>query len=52
VNDTGVDGTANLTGFTGFELKFTQNGKLPTYALSIAIGVVVLAFVAFSIYGG
>ncbi len=52
VNDTGVDGLSGLTGFTGYELKLTENGKIPTYALSIALGVVVLAFIAFSIYGG
>ena len=51
VNDTGVDGTAGLTGFTGYELKLTETGKIPTYALYIALGVVVLAFVAFSVYG-
>jgi NADH:ubiquinone oxidoreductase subunit 5 (subunit L)/multisubunit Na+/H+ antiporter MnhA subunit len=51
VNDTGVDGTAELTGFTGYELKLTETGKIPTYALYIALGVVVLAFIAFSVYG-
>jgi NADH-quinone oxidoreductase subunit L len=45
VNDTGVDGTAGLGVFTGFEMKFLETGKLPNYALGIAAGVIVLAIV-------
>jgi NADH-quinone oxidoreductase subunit L len=43
VNDTGVDGSAGMTYFTGFSLKFTETGKLPNYALAIAAGVIVVA---------
>jgi len=43
VNDTGVDGTAGLTYFAGRELKYTETGKLPNYALAIATGIVVIA---------
>ena len=45
VNDTGVDGSAALAYFTGFELKFLESGKLPNYALAIAAGVIVIAVV-------
>lgn len=48
VNDTGVDGGAAIPRVTGFVLKFHQTGKLPNYALGIAVGVIVLAVVAFS----
>jgi NADH-quinone oxidoreductase subunit L len=43
VNDTGVDGTAGLGYFAGRELKYTETGKLPNYALAIASGIVVIA---------
>ena len=43
MNDTGVDGSAGLGYFAGYELKFTETGKLPNYALAIAGGVVVIA---------
>ena len=43
VNDTGVDGTAQLTGYGGYILKHFQTGKLPNYAMGIALGVVILA---------
>jgi NADH-quinone oxidoreductase subunit L len=49
VNDTGVDGTAAVPRVTGFVLKFSETGKLPNYALGIAVGVIVLAVVAFSL---
>jgi len=49
VNDTGVDGSAQTTGFLGYLLKFQQTGRLPNYALAIVIGVVALALVAFSL---
>jgi NADH-quinone oxidoreductase subunit L len=49
INDTGVDGTSNLTGYLGFRLKFSQTGRIPNYALAIVIGVITLAVVAFSI---
>ena len=43
VNDTGVDGSAGLSYFAGRELKYTETGKLPNYALAIAAGIVVIA---------
>jgi NADH-quinone oxidoreductase subunit L len=43
VNDTGVDGSAQMTGYSGFLLKHLQTGKVPNYAMGIALGVVVLA---------
>jgi len=49
VNDTGVDGTAAVPRVTGYVLKFHETGKLPNYALGIAVGVIVLAVVAFSL---
>lgn len=42
VNDTGVDGSAGATYLAGYELKLTETGKLPNYALAIAAGVVVI----------
>jgi NADH-quinone oxidoreductase subunit L len=45
VNDTGVDGSAGITYFAGWELKLTSTGKLPNYALAIAAGVIVIALV-------
>jgi NADH-quinone oxidoreductase subunit L len=47
VNDTGVNGTGEATGFFGWLGKFPQTGKVPNYALAIVIGIVVLAAVAF-----
>jgi NADH-quinone oxidoreductase subunit L len=49
VNDTGVNGTAETTGFMGYLLKFQQTGRLPNYLLAIVIGVVALALVAISL---
>jgi NADH-quinone oxidoreductase subunit L len=51
VNDTGIDGPAYTTGFASYLAKFQQTGKLPNYALAMVIGVVALAFVAFSLKG-
>src|SRR3990170_4924025 len=45
VNDTGVNGSAWLGVFAGFEMKFLETGKLPNYALAIVGGVIVLAAV-------
>ncbi len=42
VNDTGVDGSAGLGYLAGNELKLTETGKIPNYALAIAAGVVVI----------
>ena len=49
VNDTGVDGTAGLAVFSGFELKFLQTGRLPNYALAIAAGALVAAAVVLAV---
>ena len=49
VNDTGVDGSAALTVYSGFRMKFFQTGKLPNYALAIILGVVVLAIIALTV---
>ena len=46
VNETGVDGSAQGINFTGYRLKFIQTGRIPNYALAMALGVVVLALVA------
>ncbi|HSE46136.1 MAG TPA: NADH-quinone oxidoreductase subunit L [Gemmatimonadales bacterium] len=43
VNDTGVDGSAQLTRYSGFVLKYLQTGRVPNYAMAIAVGVVGLA---------
>jgi NADH-quinone oxidoreductase subunit L len=51
VNDTGVDGSAQLTGFSGFVLKHLQTGRVPNYAMAVALGVVILA-VAGLVVGG
>ncbi|HYM16251.1 MAG TPA: NADH-quinone oxidoreductase subunit L [Dehalococcoidia bacterium] len=51
VNDAGVQGTGEATGFFGWMGKFTQTGKLPNYALAMVIGVVVIVLVAFGYRG-
>ncbi len=51
VNDTGVNGTGELTGFVGWLGKHAQTGKLPNYALAVVVGVVVIAAVAFGYRG-
>jgi NADH-quinone oxidoreductase subunit L len=51
VNDSGVNGTGELTGFAGWIGKYQQTGKLPNYALAVVIGVVVIAAVAFGYRG-
>jgi NADH-quinone oxidoreductase subunit L len=47
VNESGVDGGAQTIGWLGFRLKFLQTGKIPNYALGMAVGVVALALIAF-----
>jgi NADH-quinone oxidoreductase subunit L len=47
VNDTGVNGPADLTRYGGFLLKYHETGRMPNYALFMVGGVVVLAVVAF-----
>ena len=51
VNDTGVDGSATLTGYAGFLLKHLQTGRVPNYALAIAAGVAALILVALAVGG-
>ena len=48
INETGVDGGAQGVGYAGLRLKFLQTGRIPNYALAMALGVVVIALVAFS----
>lgn len=48
VNNTGVNGTAALTVWSGYKLKYQETGKLPNYALAIVLGVIVLVVLAFS----
>ncbi|MBI5949083.1 MAG: NADH-quinone oxidoreductase subunit L [Chloroflexi bacterium] len=43
VNDTGVNGSAEVTGYAGSVLKLFQTGRLPNYAMAIAVGVIGLA---------
>jgi NADH-quinone oxidoreductase subunit L len=45
VNDTGVDGSAQATGYSGFILKYLQTGRVPNYAMAITLGVVGLAVI-------
>ena len=49
VNDTGVDGSATMTGYTGFVLKHLQTGKVPNYAMAIAVGVVALTLISLAV---
>ncbi len=51
VNNTGVDGSGEATVYGGFVLKFLQTGKLPNYAMGIALGVVGLAFAGIMVRG-
>jgi len=51
VNDTGVNGTGELTGFAGWLGKHQQTGKLPNYALAVVVGIVVITAVAFGYRG-
>jgi NADH-quinone oxidoreductase subunit L len=51
VNDSGVNGTGELTGFAGWLGKHQQTGKLPNYALAVVVGIVVSAAVAFGYRG-
>jgi NADH-quinone oxidoreductase subunit L len=47
VNRAGVDGGAQSIGYAGLRLKFLQTGRIPNYAFAMAVGVVMLALVAF-----
>ena len=49
VNDTGVDGSATMTNYTGFLLKHLQSGRVPNYAMAIAVGVVALTLISLAV---
>jgi len=49
VNDTGVDGSANMTRYAGFVLKHVQTGRVPNYAMAIAVGVVALTLITLAV---
>ena len=51
VNDTGVDGSAQTTGFSGFLLKRLQTGRVPNYAMAISLGVIGLAVAGLALRG-
>lgn len=51
VNDTGVNGPAEVTGGVAWVLKFQQTGRLPNYALAMVLGVTIIAIVGFSVRG-
>jgi len=51
VNDTGVDGTAQVTGYSGSILKYLQTGRVPNYAMAIALGVLGLAIAGLVLRG-
>ena len=46
VNDTGVNGTGAIPVVAGDKLKYIETGKLPNYALAMAIGVLAAAAAA------
>ena len=51
VNDTGVDGSGELTKYSGFVLKHLQTGKVPNYALAIVVGIVMLSLITLVLRG-
>ena len=51
VNETGVDGGAQTIGYLGYRLKFLQTGRIPNYALGMAVGMVVIAIIALGSQG-
>jgi NADH-quinone oxidoreductase subunit L len=46
VNESGIDGSAQIVNYMGHRLRFLQTGRIPNYALAMATGVVVLAVIA------
>ncbi|MSP22113.1 MAG: NADH-quinone oxidoreductase subunit L [Dehalococcoidia bacterium] len=48
VNEAGVDGGAQVLNWLGYRLKFLQTGRIPNYALGMALGLLVLSIVALS----
>ena len=51
VNETGVDGGAQTVSYLGYRLKFLQTGRIPNYALGMAVGMIAIAIIAFSTQG-
>jgi hypothetical protein len=51
INDTWINTPGQLTGAIGNVLKYQQTGKLPNYALAMALGIVVLVIVGYSVKG-
>ncbi|MFA7248680.1 MAG: NADH-quinone oxidoreductase subunit L [Dehalococcoidia bacterium] len=51
VNETGVDGGAQTVGYLGYRLKFLQTGRIPNYALGMAVGLITIAAIAFGKQG-
>jgi NADH-quinone oxidoreductase subunit L len=51
INDTGVDGMADSARFGSSILKYIQTGKVPNYALGIALGAVGLAIAGLVVRG-
>ena len=51
VNDTGVDGSGELTKYSGFVLKHLQTGKVPNYALAIVVGIIMLSLITLVLRG-
>jgi NADH-quinone oxidoreductase subunit L len=51
VNDTGVNGSGQITNALGWSLKLLQTGKLPNYALAMIVGVGVIAIAGFTVRG-
>ena len=51
VNETGVDGGAQTVGYLGYRLKFLETGRIPNYALGMAVGLVAIVVVAFGMQG-
>jgi NADH-quinone oxidoreductase subunit L len=49
VNDTGIDGSAQLTKYSGSVLKYVQTGKVPNYAMAVAVGVIALAVLGLAV---
>ncbi|MEX2031656.1 MAG: hypothetical protein WEA81_02205 [Dehalococcoidia bacterium] len=43
-----MDGGAQFIGYIGYRLKFLQTGRIPNYALGMAVGVVALTLIAIS----
>ncbi len=49
VNETGVDGGTQSIGYLGYRLKFLQTGRIPNYALGMALGALILTLIAFGV---